>query len=384
MKTKYMKYISCKKLCLLILSGLLILPSFSLHAQETDKKKKKKKPKVRWEAELDLGVSYDDNILKYSEKYLTRFINNEDEGRFHINTYDDAIIFTSAALSSTIKIFGKQNSVFNAEVSRRTYVVNSVKNWNYFTLGYRQYITKKLSFKFLYSYIPEFYVRHFRDEQWIEVYGYNPNTFTPYVFSKDNYGFYVQNTFFKNTRVKFALYYAPYYHNKHYTEYDSKNWTYSFQLYQRIVKNFRLDLRYEYLTSDAKGYDESIETPETTQGPDATYVEDRYSAGFLWTLPKVKKFRHSFDAEALYFIRYYSSPHPWQIDRLHAGRVDKNLRIYANYKFRWNKDWQFTAFYNWMGRDSYSTAELNDEFVSNEKDYKQNIIGLKLAYSISF
>jgi len=346
--------------------------------------KNKKKKKDTWEVKAKLAAIYDDNILKYSDKYLDRFMKQQDEGRFHIDTYDDFILFTSLGLSKTFRIFGKQKTIFNGEVSRRTYAVNSVKDWNYFTVGIRQYITKYLSFKILYSYIPDFYVRHFRDEQWVDIYGYNSNTFTPYAFSKDNYGFWIQNTFFKNTRIKFTLYYSPYYHNKHYTEYDSKNWTYGIQLYQKLHKKFRVDVGYQYVTSDAKGYDASYETPETTNGPDATYVEDRFVFGFDWKLPRIKKLRHSFDAKCLIFNRYYSSEHPWQTDRLHAGRVDNNLRFYVNYKLRLNKSWQLTAYYNWLGRDSGTTADLNNDYVSNEKDYRQNIFGLMVAYTLKF
>lgn len=368
------------KLGLFLMILCLSLPVGNAYSQEKSKKKKKKKP--AFALQFKLATIYDDNILKYSAKYLDRFMNGEDEGRFHIETYDDVIFFTSLGGTVTHKIFGKQKSVFNASVARRTYAVNSVKNWNYFAIGYRQYITKKLSFKVLYSYIPDFYVRHFRDDQWISVYGYEPIAFTPYAFSKDNYGIWAQNTFLKNTRVKLSLYYAPYYHNEHYTEYDSKNWTYGIQIYQPLHKKFKIEVGYQFVTSDAKGYDASYQTIETSTGPDATYVEDKFTFGFAWSLPKIKKHSHSFEAKSLFFNRFYSSSNPWQLDELHAGRVDKNIRLYFNYKFRVNKAMQLTAYYNWFGRDSYTEEKGNSEYVSNEKDYKQNIIGLQFTYNL--
>ncbi len=42
-----------------------------------------------WRINLSLSPYYDSNILKYSEKYIERFKNGEDEGRFHINRIDD-------------------------------------------------------------------------------------------------------------------------------------------------------------------------------------------------------------------------------------------------------------------------------------------------------
>jgi hypothetical protein len=379
-KNKLLNLFLPLKLGLFLMILCITLPSANAFAEEKSKKKKKKKPEFA--LQFKLATIYDDNILKYSEKYLERFMNGEDKGRFHIDTYDDVIFYTSLGGTVTHKIFGKQKSVLNAEAARRTYAVNDIKSWNYFAIGFRQYINKKLSFKISYSYIPDFYVRHFRDDQWIAIYGYTSEAFTPYAFAKDNFGLWGQNTFFKNTRVRLSLYYAPYYHNQHYTEYDSKNWTYGFQIYQPLHKNFRIDAEYQYVTSDAKGYDASYQTPETTLGPDATYVEDRFTFGFLWTLPKIKKIRHSFEAKSLFFNRFYSSPYPWQIDELHAGRVDKNIRLYFNYEVRLNKNLNITAYYNWFGRDSYTASEGNSEFVSNEKDYKQNIIGLELSYKL--
>ena len=367
------------KLCVFLLIFIFSHSTANVFSQE---KSKKKRPE--FEVQLKLATIYDDNILKYSEKYLERFMNGEDEGRFHIETYDDLIFYTSIQLTGTFRIFGDLKSKINGEYSRRTYTVNGIKDWNYFTVGFRQYLPGRTSFKLLYSFIPDFYVRHFRDELWIEYFGYNPLSFQPYAFSKDNFGFYIQKYFFKSTRIKLSLYYSKYFHNEYFTEYDSKNMSYGIQLYQPLHKKIRLELGYQYVTSDAKGYDEAIETPETTNGPDATYEEDRFTLGIVWRLPRIKKLKHELNVKCLFYKRYYLSEHPWQIDRLHAGRVDDILRVYMNYKIRFNKSWQLTAYYNWLGRNSGTTAELNNTYVSNEKDYRQNIFGLEINYTLKF
>lgn len=366
---------------ILLLMALFIISPGDAMAQ---KKSKKKKKAPEFNINFKLGVTYDNNILKYSDQYLDRFMNGEDKGRFHIETYDDAIFYTAIQMSSAVRIFGKRKTVFNADFSRRTYAVNSIKNWQFFTVGIRQYTQGRISFKFLYSFIPDFYVRHFRDEMWVEVFGYNTVSFQPYSFSKDNYGFWIQKYFFKSTRIKLSLFYSDYFHNKHYTEYDSKNWVYGLDLYQPIGKKLRLAFGYNYVTSDALGYDAANETPETTNGPDATYVEDQINVALRWKLPKLNKFSHTLTGNVAFLNRYYSSKHPWQIDRLHAGRVDKNLRFYVNYVFVVSRPVQFRAYYNWLGRNSDTTAEPNKEYVSNEKDYRQDIIGLEFTYKIGF
>jgi hypothetical protein len=46
------------------------------------------KAKNKWSISLSLSPYYDSNILKYSNKYIERFKNGEDEGRFHIHSID--------------------------------------------------------------------------------------------------------------------------------------------------------------------------------------------------------------------------------------------------------------------------------------------------------
>lgn len=375
------RYFLPGKLVLLLLTLIVLIPTGDAFGQE--KKKKKKKVK-HFELKIGLAMTYDDNILKYSEKYLNRFMNGEDPGRFHIETYDDLIINPSLEGIYNFRIFKKVKTRINASISPRIYAVNSIKNWLHWGVGFQQYITKRASIKILYSYIPDFYVRHFRDNQWIDIYGYTPVTFTPYAFSKDNFGIYFQNTFFKNTRVRFSLYHARYYHNKHYTEYDSKDWLYGINLYQRLHKNFRLDVAYQYVTSDAKGYDASYQTPETTTGPDATFAEDRFKIGFLWKFPKLAKRSNDLTVNFHYIMRYYSSPYTPIQDPLHAGRVDANYRVFATYNIMLSKYLKLSVFYNWLMRDSHTMSIINSIYVSNEKDYHQNRIGFKLVYSLKF
>jgi hypothetical protein len=370
---------------LLLLAIIILIPAGGVFAQEKTKKKTKKKKKVEhFELRVGLNLYYDNNILKYSEKYLERFMNGEDPGRFSIETYDDLIINPSLEGIYTFNIFKKLKTRINASLSPKFYVVNDIKNWEYYGIGLQQYISKRGFVKILYSYIPEFYVRNFRDDAWVDVFGYIPITFKPYSFSKDSYGAYIQNTFWKGTRVRLSLFHARYYHNQWFTEYDSKDWLYGINVNQRIHKNFRIEASYDYYTSDAKGYDAAYETPETTTGPDATYVEDRFSFGFDWRLPKLAKRKNDLTVEFNYLTRYYSSPYTPIEDPLHAGRVDANYRMYFTYHIDLFKDFDFSVYYNWLMRDSRTESPVNSEYVSNEKDYRDDVFGLKLRYSIEF
>ncbi len=361
---------------------LLIVVLLSANVANAQKKKKKKKKKHQnLEIVFGLASTYDNNILKYSTKYLERFINNEDEGRFHINAYDDIIVNPTLSSSYTFKLFGKRKSKINLDLSTKKYIVNNIKSFSSFTIGFRQYITKRASFKLYYSYIPSFYIRHFRDEDWVDVYGYTPESFVPMGFSKDSYNFWVQNTFFKNTRIMFSMAYLKYYYNEHFIEYDSKNMAYGLKLYQPVTNKIKIIAGYQFVSSDAKAFDEIGETKETSDDSDGSYLEDIFIIGLNYKLPRIHKMSNYFDIDCRIQKRYFSSTHYLEIDPTHAGRVDDNYRIYSKYTIRLNKKYKLTAFYNYLYRSTTTLAEENVEYLSNEKDYKQFQVGLKLTYT---
>ena len=211
-----------------------------------------------------------------------------------------------------------------------------------------------------------------------------PETFKPYVFSKDDYGFTLQNTFFKNTRVSLSLHYAIYYYNKYFTAYDSKDLFYGVKVYQYVHKKVRLKAGYQFVTSDAKGYNSAIETPETTQGPDADFVEDRFTLGGTWYLPRINNYRHNLDVNFGVYLRYYSSKYPPLVDPLHAGRYDKNYRLSTSYKIYLSKSLRASVFYKLFVRESDTKAAINSIYVSNEKDYSQYHVGLEISYKIKY
>ena len=360
---------------------LLLLMAALLWPTAVQAQKKKKKPKgLKLEADFRVATFYDDNILKYSEKYLDRFINNQDEGRFHIKSYDDMVVNPAIGLSASYRLFGKRKTQIDAGASQSYYIVNDIKNWQNYNIGISQEITRRLSLSFSYSYIPDFYVRHFRDDDWTPVVGYTPESFTGYSFSKDNYAFVGEYTFFKDTRVRFYYYFMQYYHNKNYTEYDSKNNMYRIRVTQPFLKNFEFDVSYQYETSDAKGFDQPGETRETSDDSDATFEENGLNAGLAWKMPRIKKRFHSLSLDVVLYDTFYQTHKPVQIDPLHAGRVDHNLRIYVNYYLSVSKNFKFKAYYNWYDRDSGTTSKLNETYVSDEKDYRQNQVGIELIY----
>ncbi len=333
-----------------------------------------------WDIQFQFGTIYDNNILKYSDKYIDRFKNNEDEGRFHIESYDDLILYSSLNITHSFRLFRKLSTSLSAEIRYRAYTFNSIKNWSMINLGWRQFLSKKASLKISYSYIPEFYVRHFRDGDWVDRYGYTAETFQSFAFAKDNYSLWFQYSILKNTLIRLSFSYMKYNHNKHYTEYDSHNYLYGFNVSHSLNKKIKFKFSYRYLTSDAKGYDEKNELKTNSDDSDASYVEDIYIFGIEWRLPKLFGHSNNIQIESRFQNRYYSTKNILQDDRLHAGRFDNNLRLFFKYKYYLQKGLNLTLFYNLYHRNSDTKAVENKTYVSAEKAYGQYQVGLMITY----
>ena len=350
----------------------------------TSKKKNKKKaePKSVFDFDLKVGVrtTYDDNILKYSDKYLQRFINNEDEGRFHINSHDDIVLRPSLSTSIAKDFVGKLSTEFDFNVNRSLYLNNDIKSWTYLSVGLRQYFSKKGSVKFSYSYIPDFYIRHYRDDDYTSVLGYVPQAFKTMAFSKESFEFWTHYNLLKKTGIRATVDYKRYFYNSFYTEYDSKDLTGEIKIYQTLTDNIRIQLAYSFTKSNAKGYDEPGETTENSNDADATFIDNSFEASINYRLPRIFGLKHDITLDGSFGERHFTTKNFLEEDPLHAGRVDKNYGLSLSYDVRVSKSIDATLFYNFLKRSTISKADINHDMVSEEKDYEQNQIGFSLVY----
>jgi hypothetical protein len=346
-----------------------------------------KKKTYQWKVHISMGTMYDNNILKYSDKYIERFLNLEDEGRFHISSHDDLVFPYSIGVSYTNKFIGELKTIFSAGYNSNAYSYNGIKNWSQYNFHWRQYVSKSTSFMLSYSYIPEFYIRHFRDDDWVDRFGYTTETFQPYEFSKDDFSAWFQHYFFwKSTRVRLYFSYMRYFHNEHYTEYNSDDYLYGFRFYQRLTKNLIVNAGYKYITSDANGIDvlNDITEDDIATRSDANNEEHIYIIGASIKFPKVFGLKNDISVTGQYRRRFYTTDHFLELDPIHAGRHDKNIRIYSRYNLDIFSYLSLTAFYNWIYRDTETSAEENNEYLSDEKDYSQYQIGIKVNYKFQF
>ncbi len=372
--------------CIHFILACLLIISISNNEKTYAGDKSKKKKTNKWSLSLSIKPYYDSNILKYSDKYIKRFENGEDPGRFHINRIDDLTMGYSAGITFSDNFIGKMKTILGAGYDTDAYTYNSVKTWGTFNFFLRQQIASSTSAQFSYSYIPEFYVRHFRDDDWVYYYGYTEITYQPYIFSKDDFSFWVQQIFpWKTTRARAYFTYSIYYLNEAYTEYDSHDYMFGFRIYQSLLKNLDFSLGYLYTFSDAKGYDEpTVETKDNSDDSDATNYEHTYFAGFDLNLPKVFSRSNDISIDFQYQRSFFTTEEYVEVDPLHVGRYDYNYRLFINYNLSLMSNFSATIFYNWYKREASSPSDYNKEYISDEKDYTQYRIGVRFNYLIKF
>jgi hypothetical protein len=371
-------------LTLLLLTCSAMVFSQAKEGEKKSKEQEKKKKKPEFSVEFGVRSMYDDNILKYSDKYLERFMNRQDEGRFHIDTYDDIIIRPSLKTTASYRFIKNLRTDVDILFNRSQYVVNNIKTWDFFSTSLRQFYGKKGHVRVSYSYIPEFYIRHYRDEDYTGFVGFGPESFKPMSFSKETIGFWVQHGVLKKTNLRLSVDYMNYYYNVHYIEYDSKDISAEIKLFQNFSEKLRFQAAYSFTNSKAKGFDQAHETFDTSDDADASFVDNSFSASVTYKLPSYFGLSHDISFDGKFGERHFSSRHYIEYDMLHAGRRDYNYNLSVSYGVRISKTMNASIFYNYLERVTDSKSSINYEMVMLEKSYRQNQIGFALTYSLSF
>lgn len=338
----------------------------------------------RWKTSISISSLYDNNILKYSEKYLDRFEKKQDAGRFHINHADDIILQSKAEISYSYNIIKNNASAISVSADYNRYLNNTIKNWGQVGVGISQEISRPLTFDINYSYIPDFYVRHYRDADWVKEIGYSPEAFKNFSFSKEDLGAVLLFKLDRNTRIRGYFSFLRYIHNKNFTEYDCNNFEYGIRLNRNIFSNFTFDIAYLYTVSRTTRRDEVVNLNNLIEYADASNNEYNINCGISYSLPKLFKKSNAVSLRFQYSRSNYISEIIPEKDPLHSGRIDNDYRLSFKYSIELVNNFSTGILFNWMKRVTDSEHSQNRETISAEKDYDQIQIGLNFAYNLNF
>ncbi len=357
----------------------VLLPVLFLHAQQ-----KRGKSRGIFKADFSIQTAYDDNVLKYSVKYLDRFMNRQDEGRFEMQTYDDLSVKMRLGMYYKAKWAGKRYTRIGGSYLRMQYAVNGFKSWDLYTLYLRQDLSRKTSLQATYQYLPYFYVRTYRDEDLVDIYGYEPRTFRPFEFSKEHYGLTFRTKFSKpGLSLRWDMGIHRYFHNEHFTEYDAGKYYSGVRLWFSASRKFKINTAYQYAYNDAEGTDEPGEDKRNSDDPDATFSENKFSIKVTYNLPKWFHKRQSIDLGGVYTLRGFNTEKNYRDDPTHAGRLDHIGAVSVQYSVRWNKRVKSGLFVHYNYRNSTNDgSEYYRELLADEKNYNQTLYGISFSYQI--
>lgn len=346
-------------------------------------KKHKLHRKGQWTANFRLYTGYNDNALKYSEKYLERFMNNLDPKRFEIITYDDVSIKGRLFVSYRKKWFSRHYSRISFAFQRTQYTMNTFKSWNMFSIYLRQDFARKASVQFTYQYLPYFYVRTYRDEDLVSIYGYSPNTFRPFEFNKEHYGLSLRNTFYKKWRVQLNTGLHRYFHNSHFTEYDSEKYYTGLKLEYPVTSNLKFAFGYQFAFNNAKGIDQSGEVKDESDDPDAGFYENKIDIKAAFSPKHYHRKKQTLELLGSYIARDFTSPKKYRDDPTHVGRKDNIYSITLQYSIKWTSAIKTAIIVNHNFRRSINSgSDYYRYFLMDEKNYSQNLYGIQLNYKI--
>lgn len=361
----------------LVAWGLILIATSSLPAQDMSC------PEFRpWELQVSETMMYDGNILRYSHKYLDRFSNGRDPGRFHVQTYDDLTLQSSLRLTRPLDLVGLPNSSISAQAQFKSHIQNSIKNWFSWNISWRQNLPNRWTASLSYGYLPRFYVRHYRDGDFTAVLGYTPETFKPFEFSKENVSFRLQHTLTGGTRLRLSGNHARFFYNQFFTEYDSRDWLIGLDAYHPFNRQIRASIGYAFLTSGVRG-----DTPylgSTTERADGSFREHDLSVGFEWRLQEVFGFQTIVQIDAQWEIRKFTSTRPAASDPFHVGRTDHEYSINLGYEVELTPALDITFVYIWERRDTRTSVSENQVFLADEKDFTRHQVGLQFRYLFQF
>ena len=331
---------------------------------------------ARWSSQIRAGSWYDSNILRYSQKYIDRFENGSEPGRFQVESLDDVVTRLDLRLHRSFRGFGGRGARVHVSAAAHAYAENEIKNWNRVELGWRQDLGAGFRLDLRASAVPDFYLRHQRDIdlQGITARGVAPS-FDAFSFSTGALDLAVRKRFSRALSLRFETRWATHDYIEGYDEFDDEQWRVGLRVDHQPSRSWSWAARYRYTRSDARGYDQPGETRALSDDADASYEQHGVElfASRSWAEKELR-------LEASAADRQFLTTKSPTIVPLYAGREDLRWRVgtFVDFPLRSESDLEGTIYVEWQQRTARSSISSFD--LAREKDYELVIAGFRLAF----
>lgn len=305
------------------------------------KKHAKAQPKY-FILDVSLGLTYDDNILRYSDADLDLYGSDIQPAKFAIESENDWIVTPQIRPRLEHRFIGGQQASLTLGYDYFGYIKNDIRRYSRFSISAQHYFSKKGYAQLSYGYIPKYYYRNL-------YYGGDSlaaDLYLPAKFSKNTLRAEVGYDFTKEIKGSVSYQYLKKSYNHEFNYRDLSLNGFAVDGVWRAMKILKVWAGYNYENAKAKGADMADTLP------DYSYIAWDVTAGvrhYMNIWPQLKpevytsvQFRHT---------TYQSSKVPRLFNTVHAyqyGRSDNNyqLRLGAAcqipYKLRLELDYTFS------------------------------------------
>ena len=320
---------------------------------------------------LQSGIGYDSNYLKLSNS-------EQDELAYYPDLLGDSESASSLISKNTIEVkynpyfFEGHKSQIRLKVNYNKYIESANKSYSSFGVYFAQHLGKYEWVKLSYSYLPQYYLRDYRDRDDLIINGNLDQYLASCYFSQGSTTLkYSKWLYLKRTWLEGIINYKTQYYNPAFTEFDLNLFSVGAQFNSRYFKKYSLKLGGVHTVADNITYQNGL---KSTTDIDRSFKQSDYSMSI-----KTKIDFTIINELGVYYIisaRKYISTN--EADALHIGRshTENKVKIWIGNKL--NKDVDYTLQFSKRIRKT----NANVDWIEELKDFTK--LEVTLLFSFHF
>lgn len=322
-----------------------------------------------------LGCAYDDNIFRYAQTDIDKFVNNIEPYRYPIETYDDLITTVEMHAKVRGKFLMNRSTTFNFKIKGNLYYQNSIKDYATFSASVWHKVGREGNLLAKYLFLPRYFVRHYPDLDVSTPYPYP--YFTDCSFRKHLLALSAGYRFFKAADITISYARELNDYNDAFNEYDTGMNEFGIAAGLSYRNLLFPSVRYSYTSAQADAIDEPGETKQMSDDSDISYDEDEVQFSIDLDLTQSKPFR--IETDLTYARRLYTTEKPVLVDPTHAGREDVKYGLRLICLFMPTERITFSIGYDFEQRTVSSPYDINQ--IEDIKNYTRNIFSASIGFS---
>ncbi len=317
--------------------------------------------------------TYDDNILRYSDKDYNNAKNGleSQERQSPVETLDDLRTDLKISAAYRVKIFGKRTTRIQSTVNFARYLVNPINSFNWISILYKQNLSGRWNLSANYFYEPYYFLRDYKDVHTGEYHH------ADFALSKTTGKLYYRPV--KLIEFIGLTEYKSYFYNEYFTEYDGTLVGFGGE---GIIRRgpWRIALGYEYVEFNNTGFDASVNfTPDQdsqdTETGNGNYEEDRYSFSAIYSMKVISrkgKFKFNISGNR----RCYTTDQTPAEDPIHHARLDLLYVLKLAFSLQLSDRVSAELGASHTNRDS----EGSNPLITRVKTYSRNLSWVEFSY----